>query len=220
MAKLFPHFWCAERSFSSSILGEYEYCWILLYYWIWILVSISCIKSFDSLQNQSFFQFVPLVYVIFSNRNLQLVGNYIHKMVIKFVFCKISLLWTSRYVLICCTHLTHFLWRNLFVMSCLTPSAISANILEIRLPITSNYPLQTVNSITNTLSPPPTVISENVLKICVNHLAVPIFMRILPILPTIMGYRMEVGGYFNEFCESSQNSHSLLTYTATFVLNY
>ena len=76
---------------------------------------------------------------IFSNRNLQIDGNYIHKMVIKFAFCVVSLLWTSRYVLICCTLLMHFLCCNLFVMFYLTLSAISANVLEIRLPITSIY---------------------------------------------------------------------------------
>ena len=101
-----------------------------------ILVSFSYTNSFGGVQNQSIFQFVPLVCVIFSNRNLQLVGNYIHKMVIKFAFCAVSLLWTSRYVLICCTRLTHFLCCNLFVMLCLITSAISANVLEIRLPIT------------------------------------------------------------------------------------
>ena len=87
---------------------------------------------FGRTQNQSFFQFVPPVYVIFSNRNLQLVDNYIHKMVIKFAFCVVSLLWTSRYVLICCTRLMHFLCCNLFVMLCQMISAISVNVLEIR----------------------------------------------------------------------------------------
>ena len=118
-----------------------------------ILVSLSCINSLGSVQNQSFFQFVSLVYVIFSNRKLQLVGNYIRKMLIKFVFCAVSLLWTSRYVLICYTHLTHFLCCNLFVMLCWITSVISANVLEIRLPITGIYPLLVllmVNFITNT----------------------------------------------------------------------
>ena len=101
---------------------------------------ISCVKPFYILQNQTFFQFVPLGYIIFSNRKLQIDGNYIHKMVIKFAFCVVSLLWTSRYVLICCTLLTHFLCCNLFVMFYLTLSAISANVLETRLPITSIYP--------------------------------------------------------------------------------
>ena len=87
--------------------------------------------------------------------NVQLVGNYIHKMIIKFVFCAVSLLWTSRYVLIDYTHLTHFLCCNLFVMLCWITSAISANVLEIRLPITNVYPLLilvTVNFITNTVA--------------------------------------------------------------------
>ena len=102
-----------------------------------ILVSLSCTNSFGGVQNQSFFQFVPLFCVIFSNRNFQLVGNYIHKMVIKFAFSAVSLLWTSRYVLICYTRLTHFLCCNLFVMLCWITTVISANVLEIRLPITS-----------------------------------------------------------------------------------
>ena len=95
-----------------------------------ILVSLSCTNSFGGVQNQSFFQFVPLVCVIFSNRKLQLVGNYIRKMLIKFVFCAVSWLWTSRYVLICYTRLTHFLCCNLFVMLCWITSAISVNVLE------------------------------------------------------------------------------------------
>ena len=77
---------------------------------------------------------------IFSNHKLRIDGNYIHKMVIKFVSYVVSLPWTSRYVLIGCTLLTHFLCCNLFVMFCLTLSAISANVLEIRLPITIIYP--------------------------------------------------------------------------------
>ena len=59
---------------------------------------------------------------------------------IRFAFSVVSLLWTSRYVLIDISNLTHFLCCNLFVMFCLTPSAISANVLKIRLPITSIYP--------------------------------------------------------------------------------
>ena len=76
-------------------------------------------------------------------------------MVIKFVFCAVSLLWTSRYVLIDYTHLTHFLCCNLFVMLCWITSAISVNVLEIPLPITIvlafTY-LLTVNFITNTVA--------------------------------------------------------------------
>ena len=86
------------------------------------------------------FLFFSSSFCIFSNRNLQLVGNYIHKMVIKFLFCKISEPWTSRCVLIDFSNLTHFLCCNLFVMFCLTPSVISVNVLGIRLPITSIYP--------------------------------------------------------------------------------
>ena len=74
-------------------------------------------------------------------------------MVIKFVFCVVSLLWTSRYVLIDISNLTHFLCRNLFVMSCLTQSVNSdfrkcfGNLLT----ITVNYSVQMVNAITNIL---------------------------------------------------------------------
>ena len=120
-----------------------------------ILVSLSCTNSFGGVQNQSFFQFVPLLSAILSNRNLQLVGNYIHKMVIKFAFCTVSLLWTSRYVLICYTRLTHFLCCNMFVMLCWITSAISTNVLEICLPITSVKPtliLLMVDFITNTVA--------------------------------------------------------------------
>ena len=102
-----------------------------------ILVSFSCTNSFGGVQNQSIFQVVPLLCVIFSDRNLQLVSNYIHKMVIKCAFCAVSLLWTSRYVLICYTRLMHFLCCNLFVMLCWITSVIFVNVLEIRLPITS-----------------------------------------------------------------------------------
>ena len=86
------------------------------------------------------FPFSSSSFSLFSNRNLQLVGNYIHKMVIKFAFCEIALPGTSRCVLIDICNLIHFLCCNLLVMSCLTLSAISANVLEIRLPIPSIYP--------------------------------------------------------------------------------
>ena len=140
------------KTISSSFFGEYKYCWVILSHWIHILVVISCVKAFYLLQNQSFFfPFCSSSLCIFSNRDLQLVGNYVLKMVIKFLFCKISLPGTSGCVLIGISNHTHFLCHNLFVMSCLTPSAISANVLEIRLPITGNYPVQVVNVITNTL---------------------------------------------------------------------
>ena len=51
-------------------------------------------------------------------------------MIIKFLFCETSLPGTSRCVLIDISNLTHILCCNLLVMSCLTPSAISANVLE------------------------------------------------------------------------------------------
>ena len=43
-------------------------------------------------------------------------------------------------MLIDISNVTHFLCGNLFVMLYLTLSAISANVLEIRLPITDIYP--------------------------------------------------------------------------------
>ena len=158
MFTLLANSWCAERSFpmktiSSSLFSEYKYCQIILSRWIHIFVIISCVKTLYVLQNQSFFQSVPLVYVIFSNHKLQLVGNYVLKVVIKFAFCVVSLLWTSRYVLIDISNLTHFLCRNLFVMSCLTPS-VNSDFHECfgnSLTITVSYSVRMVNAITNTL---------------------------------------------------------------------
>ena len=126
------------------------------------------------------FQFVTLGYVIFSNRDLQLVANYVLKMFIKFLFCVVSLLWTSRYVLFDISSLTHFLCRNLFVMSCLIPSANSdfRECFGNSLTITVIYSVQMVNAITNTLQPLATAISENVLKIHVSYLAGSLFVRI------------------------------------------
>ena len=121
--------------------------------------------------------FVTLGYVIFSNRDLQLIANYVLQMFIKFPFCVVSLLWTSRYVLIDIPSLTHFLCRNLFVMFCLTPSA-SSDFRERfgnSLSITVIYSVQMVNAITNTVQPLGIAIFENVLKICVSYLAGPPF---------------------------------------------
>ena len=156
MFKLLADSWCAERSFPnktipSSFFGEYKYCWIVLSRWIHILVIISCLKPFYILQNQSFFHFVLPLCVFLVAAILQLVANYVLKMVIEFLFCKISLPGTSRCMLIGISNFTHFLCRNLFVMSCLTPSAISMNVLEIHLTITGNYPVRVGNAITNTL---------------------------------------------------------------------
>ena len=120
-----------------------------------ILVRLSCTKSFCGVQNQSF-SFLFLCFVLFLvTANVQLVGNYIHKMIIKFVFCVVSLLWTSRYVLIDYTRLTHFLCCSLFVMLCWIKSAISANVLEICLSIALhrilvNFLVAMVLLITNT----------------------------------------------------------------------
>ena len=141
MVKLLPDFWCAERSFLKRTIyfnhwRRVQKLLINSICWMRVLVSFSYTNSLGGVQNQSFFQFVPLVCVIFSNRKLQLVGNYIHKMVIKFVLCAVSLLWTSRCLLIYYTPLMHFLCCNLFVMLCWITWVISTNVLEIRLPIT------------------------------------------------------------------------------------
>ena len=152
---------------------------------------------------------------IFSNRNLHLVSNYIHKMIIKFLFCETSLPGTSTCVLIDISNLTHFLCCNLLVMSCLTPSAISANVWEIRLLITSIYPC--------TDGQPhhkcPVTVSDSDFLECSQNSRGPLCGTIFVRFVTHFS-RMEVSGYFSEFCESSQNLHSLLTYTAPLVLNY
>ena len=72
-----------------------------------------------------------------------------------------------------------------------------------------------VNLITNTQIPSSKVIFENVLKIRVDYLVGPFFfVRIFTHFRNIMGYRIEVGGGFSEFCECSQNSRNRLPYTA------
>ena len=143
-----------QKQFPPALLGEYKYCQIILICWIRILLIISCVKTFYVLSKSIIFLILlPPVMCIFINRNLQLVANYVFKMVIKFAFCVVSLLWTSRYVLIDISNLTHFLCRNLYVMSCLIPSANSdfhecfGNLLT----ITVNYSVRMVNAITNTL---------------------------------------------------------------------
>ena len=72
---------------------------------------------------------------------------------IKFLVFIFSVRWTSRYVLIDISSLTHFLCRNLFVMSCLILSAYSdfRECFGNSLTITVIYSVQTVNAITNTL---------------------------------------------------------------------
>ena len=44
-------------------------------------------------------------------------------------------------------------------------------------------------------------------------------MRFVTHFTVFMGYRMEVGGCFSKFCESSQNWHGLPLYMAPFFLN-
>ena len=87
----------------------------------------------------------------------------------------VSLHRTSRYVLICFTRLMHFLCCNLFVMSYLTLSVISANILEIRLPSLSITLYRWLTPSQIPCNPLATAISENVLKIRVSYPAGSLF---------------------------------------------
>ena len=120
------------KTISSSLFGEYKYCWVILSCWIHILVIIFYVKTLHVLQNQSFSSLLlwVMLFLVTVTCSLLLI------MSLRFPFCVVSLLWTSRYVLIDISNLTHFLCYNLFVMFYLTLSAISANVLEIRLPIT------------------------------------------------------------------------------------
>ena len=116
-----------------------------------ILITMSCFKAFRALQNQSFSSFSPQVFLVTGSGKSVL--NYVLKMFIIFTFCMISLPHSSRYVLIDISNLTHFLCRNLFVMSCLTSPA-NSNFCESfgnSLTITVIYSVQMVNAITNTL---------------------------------------------------------------------
>ena len=81
-------------------------------------------ETFHVLQNQSFSSLLLWVMLFLVTATYSF-RNYVLKMLIKFPFCVVSLLWTSRYVLIDISSLTHFLCRNLFVMSYLIPSASS-----------------------------------------------------------------------------------------------
>ena len=107
-----------------------------------ILITMSCFEAFHALQNQSFSSFSPLVCLFLVTASGKSVLNYVLKMFIIFAFCMISLPHSSRYVLIDISNLTHFLCRNLFVMSCLTSPANSDfhEFLEIRLPSLSFTP--------------------------------------------------------------------------------
>ena len=156
MLTLLANSWCAGRSFptktiSSSFFGEYKYYWVILSLWIHILVVIFCLKDFHVLQNQSFFHFVLPVCVFLVTTTCSLLVIISSRWLLNFSFVRFLLPGTSRCMLIGISNLTHFLCCNLFVMFCLTPSVISANVLEICLPITSIYPVRMVNAITNTL---------------------------------------------------------------------
>ena len=125
--------WCAETSFLKKTipfihLREYKCCCLIWNCQIRILITISCVKTLHVLQNQSFLSFAPAVCVFLVTESCRLLIIISTRWLLNFVFCVVSFR-TSRYVLICCTHLTHFLCCNLFVMSYLTLSAISSNIL-------------------------------------------------------------------------------------------
>ena len=118
-----------------------------------ILINMSCFKAFHALPNQSFSSFAPLDCLFLVTASGKSILNYVLKMFIIFAFCMISLPHSSRYVLIDISNLTHFLCRNLFVMSCLIPSANSdfRECFGNSLIITVIYSVQMVNAITNTL---------------------------------------------------------------------
>ena len=145
MLNMLDDSWCAETSFpkktiSSSLFGEYKYCWVILSCWIHILVIIFYVKTLHVLQNQSFSSLLLWVMLFLVTATCSLLLIMSLRWLLNFLFCVVSLLWTSRYVLIDISNLTHFLCCNLFVMFYLTFSVISANVLEIRLPITGIYP--------------------------------------------------------------------------------
>ena len=157
MFKLLADSWCAERSFpmktiSSSLFGEYKYCWVILSLWIHILVIISCVKTLYVLQNQSFSHFVlPVcVFLVTATCSLLIIMSLRWLLNSPFVW---FLCFGPPDVLIDISNLTHFLCRNLFVMSCLTPS-VNSDFRECfgnSLTITVNYSVRMVNVITNTL---------------------------------------------------------------------
>ena len=158
MLKMLDDSWCAETSFPkktipSSCSGEYKCCYVTCNRQIHILITISCVKTSHVLQNPSCFSFAPLVCVFLVTTSCKFVLNYVLKIVIIFAFCMISLPNSSKYVLIDISSLTHFLSRNLFVMSFLIPQAngkfreCSGNSLT----ITVNYSVWMVNVITNIL---------------------------------------------------------------------
>ena len=221
MFTLLANSWCPERSFltktiSSSLFGEYKFSWVILIRWIPILVIISYVKTFYVLQNQSFFRLFFQFCVFLVTVTCSLLQIMSLRWLLIFSFCKISLPRTSRYVLIDISNLTHFLCRNLFVMSCLTQSVNSdfrecfGNLLT----ITVNYSIRMVNAITNTLQPLATVISENVLKIRSKlPCGTPFCEDCYPFNPPLWATAWRSGGCFSEFCECSQKSRSLLPYS-------
>ena len=87
-------------------------------------------------------------FCILSNHKLLLVRNYVPKMVIIFAFFVVSLLWTSRYVLIDISNLTHFLCCNLFVIFVLDTISDFHECFGNSLTITVNYSVQMANTIT------------------------------------------------------------------------
>ena len=147
---------------------------------------------------------------------MQLVANYVLKMVIKFPFYMISLCLTSRYVLIDISSLTQFLCRNLFVMSCLIlqHTAISANVLEIRLPSLSITPYRWLMLSQIPCNPLlqrfPRMLSKFASFTMRGHFCEDFYLFNPPLWATVWS----LVACFSEFCECSQNSRSRLPYTA------
>ena len=150
--------WCAETSFLKKTIPfirfrEYKCCYVILNSQIHILMIIFYVETLHVLPNQSFLSFVPAVCVFLVTVSCRLLIIISTRWLLNFVFCVVSLLWSFRYVLIDISSLTHFLCRNMFVMSCLIPSANSdfRKCFGNSLIITVIYSVQMVNVITNSL---------------------------------------------------------------------
>ena len=129
MLRMLDDSWCAEtfllkKTIPSSCFGEYKCCYLIWNHQIHVLIIVSCVKTLHVLQNQSFFSFAPAVCVFLVTLSCRLLIIISIRWLLN-SFCMISFRWTSWYVLIDVSSLTHFLCRNLFVMSWLILSAYS-----------------------------------------------------------------------------------------------
>ena len=169
------------------------------------------------------FPFSPPVYVFLVTITCSLLIIMALRWLLNLSFCVVSLLWTSRYVLIDISNVTHFLCSNLFVMLYLTQS-VNSDLCECSgnsLPITVNYSVQMVDAITIPCNPCHSDFrecSQNSCKLPCGTAFCEDFYRFNPPLwATVWG----MVACFSEFWECSQNSRSRLLYTAPLVFfNY